>query len=193
MCKIRWVILAHSNLEKEIESFVKNMNAALIHQNVSFELVKTTAPTLANLLFNNNNTSIDTIGTCTSHCHICSNDARGDPEEVKSSANGAAYRIDAKATCGDSGIYCITCKCLEQYSGKTTVMYCKRHKEHWTTNTSVREHLLKCAERPTTKEVKMQLLENVWNRGKYSLSEREYLWNRRIQGNINIQKTLKAF
>ena len=33
-------------------------------------------------------------------------------------------------------------------------------------------------------------LENVWGRGKYTLSEREYLWNKRLKGNINIQKTI---
>ena len=192
--KIRWVVLAHSSCEKEIESFVKSKNAALKHQNVCFELVKTTAPTLTSLLFRNNNTDRDSMNTCKpSQCYICSNDARGDSKEVKSSANGATYKIDARTTCGNSGIYCITCKCWEQYSGKTTVMYCKRHKEHWTKNTTVTEHLNKCEERPNINEVKIQFLENMWNRGKYSLSEREYLWNRRLKGSINIQKTLKAF
>ena len=193
MSVVHHIALAHSNAEKEIEIFVKSMNTALQHQNVCFELVKTTAPTLGKLLFNNNNTGMDVIDCCTSHCYICSNDARGDLKEVKSSANGATYKIDGKTTCGNSGIYCITCKCTEQYSGKTTVMYCKRHKEHWTSNTSVREHINNCTERPTTNDVKIQLLENMWNRGKYSLSEREYLWNRRLKGSINIQKTLKSF
>ena len=50
--------------------------------------------------------------------------------------------------------------------------------------------------RPTVLEenvldIQVQFLENVWDRGKYSLSEREYLWNKRMKGSINVQKTLK--
>ena len=155
-------------------------------------MVKTTAPTLGSQLFNNNNTCMDRFNTCTSRCFICSNDARGDLKEIKSKANGSTYSIDANMTCRDSGIYLICCKCEEQYTGKTTVMNGVRFKEHWTKNTSVREHLNSCKKRPTIKDVKVQLVENVWNRGKYSLSEREYLWNRRMKGTINIQKTLKS-
>ena len=91
-----------------------------------------------------------------------------------------------------SGIYLITCKCGEQYIGKTTVSFGKRFNEHWTKNTAVKEHLNRCAEKPTKEDVKIQFVENVWNRGKFSLSEREFLWNKRFKGSINIQKTLAS-
>ena len=67
-----------------------------------------------------------------------------------------------------------------------------RYRQHWVKNTTVKEHLDSCKSNPTTNDVKIQFLENVWDRGKYSLSEREYLWNKRLKGTINIQKTIKA-
>ena len=36
------------------------------------------------------------------------------------------------------------------------------------------------------------VVENYLDRGKYTLSEREYLWNSRIKRTLNIQKTLMA-
>ena len=89
-----------------------------------------------------------------------------------------------------TGIYGITCLCVGQYSGKTTVTNGRRFGEHWSKSTSVKEHLKVCVSKPTPGDVKVQFLENVWDRGKYSLSEREYLWNKRIKGTINIQKVL---
>ena len=195
VCKIRWVTMAHSSYEKEIEAFVKNMNIALRNKDVQFELIKTTGPTLGKQLFNNNNkinNAIDFSSTCTSRCKVCSNDARGDTKKAVSKSTNEHFNIDENTKCGNSGIYLITCKCHEQYVGKTTVTFGKRFGEHWNNNTAVGEHLKKCTENPTTKEVAIQFVENVWNRGKYSLSEREFLWNRRLKGSINIQKTLKT-
>ena len=81
---------------------------------------------------------------------------------------------------------------MQRYTGKTTVTTGRRYNEHWRKKTSVKEHMDRCEPKPTAGEVKVQFLENVWDRGKYSLSECEYLWNRRLKGSINIQKTLKA-
>ena len=81
---------------------------------------------------------------------------------------------------------------MDQYAGKTTVTHKARYKQHWTKNTSVRDHLSTCPSKPKVGDVKIQFLENVWNRGKYSLSEREFLWNKRLKGTINIQKTISV-
>ena len=35
-CKIRWITMAKSNTEKEIEYFVKTMNTALEHHKIQF-------------------------------------------------------------------------------------------------------------------------------------------------------------
>ena len=87
--KIRWVTLAHSTVEEEMENFVKEMNASLKNQKVMFELIKTTAPTLGKILFNNNNSKSNETKECTTGSQICSNEARGNEKE-------------------DSGIYLIT-------------------------------------------------------------------------------------
>ena len=109
---------------------------------------------------------------------------------VVSSVTKKKYYIKPNINCEHSGIYAITCKCREQYSGKTTVTNGGRYEEHWTKNTTVKEHFMTCKCKPTMKDVKVQFLENVWDRGKYSLSEREYLWNKRLKGTINIQKII---
>ena len=188
--KIRWVTLSHSCFDSDIKKFTRTMNQALQQENIRFELVKTTAPSIGRLLFNNFDSSDETQLDCA--CIICTNDVRGDKKTVVSSVTKKEYRIDSNTRCYNSGIYGITCKCVGQYSGKTTVGFNKRYPEHWkSVGSAVHKHLQhrKCTNNP--KEVKMQFLENVWGRGKYSLSEREYLWNRRLKGAINIQKTLR--
>ena len=191
--KIRWVTMSHSAAEKETEKFVTDMNAALKNQNVAFEVIKTTAPTIGKLLFNNNNNKevMDISKVCKSRCQICTGNLRGDTKKAKSKATGETYSIDQRTCCRDSGIYMVTCKCEAQYIGKTTVQFNKRFNEHTTKNTSVKEHLDKCNTEPTKEDIKVQYLENMWDRGKYTLSEREYLWNRRLRGSINVQKILK--
>ena len=193
VCKIRWVTMAHSNAENEIEQFVKNINSALRNQHIMFELIKTTAPTLGKLLFNNNNSKdlMELSKTCRSRCQVCVNGSRKDETKVTGSANGESYSIDGKTTCRNSGIYMVTCKCNEQYIGKTTVQFNRRFNEHLTKATSVKEHLDACDTTPSAEDVNIQYLENVWNRGKYALSEREFLWNKRLKGSINVQKTIK--
>ena len=166
------------------------MNQALQSEKIQFELVKTTAPSIGRVLFNNYDRSDEVQPNCT--CMVCANDIRGDKNTIVSSVTKNEYRIDSNTECYNSGIYGITCKCVGQYSGKTTVMFGKRYPEHWkSSGSSVHQHLQhrKCTDNPN--DVKMQFLENVWDRGKYSLSEREYLWNRRLKGVINIQKVLR--
>ena len=193
--KIRWVTMSHSYSETEVKNFVNNMNTALQNRPIRFELIKTTAPTLGKLLFNNNNknNTTDYTNTCKSTCKICSSDSKGNEKKAVSKATGATYNIDNNSLCCNSGIYLITCKCEEQYVGKTTVSFRKRFTEHGSKNTSVKEHLNICTTKPTTDDITIQFVENVWNRGKFSLSEREFLWNRRFKGSINVQKTLKNY
>ena len=188
--KIRWVTLSHSCFESDIKNFTRTMNQALQPEKIQFELVKTTAPSIGRVLFNNFDRSDDAQPIC--NCMICTNDVRGDKRTVVSSVTKKEYRIDSNAKCYNSGIYGITCKCVGQYSGKTTVGFNKRYPEHWKSGSSaVHKHLQhrKCTNNPN--EVKMQFLENVWGREKDSLSERECLWNKRLKGVINIQKTLR--
>ena len=188
--KIRWVTLAGSSFEREQMEFVGNMNRALKQHHIAFEIVKTTGPTIGSQLFNNFDKSSLKNVDCDENCFVCKNDARGDSEWVVSSLSKKKYHINPNINCKNSGIYGITCKCVDQYSGKTTVTNGVRFKEHWCTETSVRKHLRSCPFKPTVQDVKVQFLENVWDRGKYSLSEREFLWNKRLKGTINVQKTI---
>lgn len=142
--KIRWVMLAGSSFEKEQMEFVGNMNRALKQHHIAFEIVKTTGPTIGSQLFNNfDKSSLKTVD-CEENCFVCKNDARGDSEWVVSSLSKKKYHINPNIYCKNSGIYGITCKCVDQYSGKTTVTNGVRFKEHWCTETSVRKHLRSC-------------------------------------------------
>ena len=188
--KLRWVTLSHSCFENDIKTFTTNINRALQSEKIQFEIVKTTAPSLGRVLFNNFDRTETSKPDCS--CMVCAKNIRGDKRTIISSVTQNEYRIDSNTECYNSGIYGITCKCVGQYSGKTTVGFGKRYPEHWKSgSSSVHQHLQhrKCTENPN--EVKMQFLENIWGRGKYSLSEREYLWTRRLKGVINIQKVLR--
>ena len=111
---------------------------------------------------------------------------------MKSNVDQSTHKIDSFLSCVDSGIYAVNAKCDSQYTGKTTSPFHGRLGEHFAyVNSTLNEHLSSCGICVNKEDFKMQFLENVWKRGKYSLSEREYLWNVRIKGAINIQKTLK--
>ncbi len=157
---------------------------------IAYELIKTTGPTIGSLLFNNYDKPTFNEERCNTRCMVCDNDARGDRNYVVSSVSKKKYHINPNINCKNSGIYAITCKCVDQYSGKTTVTNGQRFKEHWRKSTSVKQHLLTCKTNPTQGDVKVQFLENVWDKGKYSLSEREFLWTKRLKGTINVQKVI---
>ena len=110
--KIRWVTLAKSCSEQDIEHFVKKLNNALINKKVQFELIKTTAPTIGKLLFNNNNNNNNNdnnataySSTCRSTCHVCKHSARGELKKAESKSNKENYHIDQRTSYSDSGIY----------------------------------------------------------------------------------------
>lgn len=189
--KIRWVILANSRVEGDIMQFVKKVNNANQQNGIKLEIVKSTGPSIAKMLFNNND-KVDTGKICGDNCEWCPN-WQGNENVIKCNTNGSILKIDSSLGCMDSGIYAINSKCEAQYTGKTTGFYKERFNEHFldTGGSSVKEHLSTCHVCLDKTDFKMQFLESVWKRGKYSLSEREYLWNKRIKGSINIQKTLR--
>ena len=191
-CVIRWVTLSNGNFESEISQFVKQLNIKLKNQNVVIENIKTTGPSLSKLLFNNNGNEKNSLMCGT--CNICIDNRRGNTKIVKSSTRSVDYRIDQNLGCERSGIYCVTCSCQTQYTGKTTVPYRKRFSEHFMkdSKSAVFGHTAKCNEGKSMGDYTMQFLEDVWSRGKYTLSEREHLWDHRIKGSMNIQKILKT-
>ena len=166
------------------------MNRVLSSSGIRVEIVKTTGPSLAKSLFNNNN-NVEHAGNC-GNCIICRNGAANNSGMVKSTVTGKSYRIPKNLTCANGGIYVYEGPCEDQYSGKTTVAYYKRTDEHIRVqkSSSVYKHRGKCNQCSGTMNFSMSFIEDYKNRGKYTLSEREYLWNYRMKGVINDQKTL---
>ena len=189
---IRWITLSNSHFDDEISEFIKRMNFKLKPYNITFENVKTTAPSLSKILYNNNgNTKYNQM--C-GNCNICIDSRRGNEKRIISTTRNVSYQIDGNLSCSRSGIYCIVCGCIIQYTGKTSVPFSVRFSEHFdkSKGSTIFEHTKECNKGKSVSDYTIQFLEDVWNRGKYSLSEREYLWNHRLKGSLNIQKTLKS-
>lgn len=126
--------------------------------------------------------------------NVCANNLQTDSSEIVSPINGRVYPVNSSLKCGNCGIYAISCRCLSLYTGKTTGQYNCRFHEHFSASSgsAVFDHTKRCQLGKSMKDFNIQFLENMYSRGKYSLSEREYLWNERLRGIMNIQKTLKG-
>ena len=191
--EIRLVVLAGTAYESQLSSFTCRMNS-LLPQNTYINIVKSTFPSLSRLLFNNNDKCGNPKKCNCSKCEICKNETLlSQLDHVTSSATGYSYPVDSSLSCTDGGIYVIKGACDSQYTGKT-VHFSTRSHEHFSTSKSsaIYQHKQKCNACNVTNDFEMTLVENYHNRGKYCLSEREYLWNSRIKGTMNVQKTLKA-
>ena len=166
------------------------MNSSLASSSFKVVIVKGTAPTLGQYLFNNNNKSSIVEECCVQNCVVCPNNVENKSGVVKSVLKGNEYKVERGLTCNDGGIYVIEGACTGQYSGKT-VVFGNRSFEHFkkSKKTSIYDHMRECQ---MCNSVKDFSVENFLSRGKYSLSEREMLWNERIKGLINVQKTLKS-
>ena len=187
---IRWVVLSGTAYEKQIKDFTGRINRYLDSHNIRIELVNSTGSSIGKLLFNNNVRS-EVPHKCNSFCVVCNKGLRGDSEQAVSPINGRSYRLNQNLNCMDGGIYAISCACTALYTGKTTTAFNKRFCEHFrSTNSAVFDHSKHCQVGKKRENFSIQFLENVQSRGKYSLSEREYLWNSRLRGIVNIQKTL---
>ena len=128
------------------------------------------------------------------NCNICIDNRRGPEKKITSTTRNVTHKIDNNLGCKRSGIYCISCECMVQYVGKTSVPFNVRFSEHFRKSggSAVFVHTNECNKGKSMGDYTIQFLEDVWNRNKFSLSEREYLWNYRIKGSMNIQKTLKS-
>ena len=188
--KVRLITLAGTQYGKEIKSFAERMNRVLSTSGIRIEIVKTTSPSLAKSLFSNNSNAnhADNCGNCI----ICRNSAINAQGTVSSTITGVSYKIPRNLTCVNGGIYVYEGPCKDQYTGKTTVYFGTRTDEHLRKQktSSVYKHREKCRQCNGTSDFSMSLIEDYTKRGKFTLSEREYLWNFRMKGVINDQKTL---
>ena len=190
---VRWVILNGTSYEKTITSFTRNLNELMKNQSIRFELIKSTSSNLGQLLFNNREKYEIQRDCNTSNCTICGNDLRSPDDNIIGKLSEKKYNIDMNITCENSGIYRITCPCKSAYTGKTTTSFCQRFDEHFqqSSNSSINDHSKSCSLGKTKNQYTIHFLENSLNRGKYTLSEREFLWNERLGGELNVQKILK--
>ena len=188
---IRWVVLSGTFYEKIIQEFARNLNNLLESQNIRFELVKSTGSNLSQLLFSNREKYKKRQKCNLKKCFICSQRIRSMESKIISKLSQQKYHIDSNMNCEDRGIYRITCPCKAAYTGKTTTSFVQRFEEHFKGNSSISEHVKSCTMGNRKSDYELQFLENCLNRGKYTLSEREYLWNERLGGELNVQKILK--
>ena len=187
---LRLVILSGTTYESEFKKFAKHMNSLLTK--IRIQIVMSTGCTLGRLLFNNNNRWSGSTEPCAENCFVCSNSIQ-ETGDIVSTVTGLKYGVDQNLTCSNGGVYVVKSGCLDQYTGKT-IHFGIRGKEHFQPSklTSVYQHKQECDRCNDIKDFSITYVENYQNRGKYSLSEREFLWNNRIKGVINVHKTLKS-
>ena len=191
--EVRLVTLSGTPYQSEIDLFAKRMNRVLSSSKIRVSIVKTTGPSIAKLLFHNNNSSVSHVDC--GNCIVCNNGARNNDGVVTSKVTGKSFQISRNISCRNGGIYVYEGACVDQYSGKTTVPFGTRMVEHIRRQqtSSVYKHRRTCANCYSNPEnFKVSFVEDYRGRGKYTLSEREYLWNYRIKGVINVQKTLMS-
>ena len=190
--EVRLVALSGTSYAKDIDLFAKRMNRVLSSSKIRVSIIRTTGPSIARLLFHNND-SISKNVDCM-NCIVCNNKARYDGGVVISNTTGKTYETARNLSCRNGGIYVFEGDCVDQYTGKTTVAFGSRTLEHVQRqkSSSVYKHRNDCEQCRTSGKFRISFVEDYRSRGKYTLSEREYLWNHRIKGVINCQKTLLA-
>ena len=188
---LRLVILSGTTYENEFKNFAKHLNSLL--RKIRFQIVTSTGPTLGRLIFNNNNKGLCFTESCAENCFVCRNGIQGKTGHILSTVTGFKYNVDKNLNCNDGGIYIVIAGGSGQYTGKT-IHFGIRGKEHFQPSklTSVYQHMQECNRCSQVKDFSVTFVESYQARGKYSLSEREFLWNNRMKGVINAHKTLKS-
>ena len=190
---VRLVVLAGNLYENEFVTFAKRMNSLFtISSGLHIDIVKSTSVSIGRLLFNNHE-KLPSLPCTDNKCPVCKYGMQEVSGRITSKATGGSYAVDNALRCTDGGIYVVTGSCDSQYTGKTVDFY-QRFREHFCTSKSstVYKHKQSCAKCYIPQDFSVTFVESLSNRGKYSLSEREHLWNFRIKGSMNVQKTLKA-
>ena len=192
--KVRLVIMSGTTYQDDLYNFGKRMNSVLSPSCLlRVEIVWSTFLPLSRFLFNCNDADLVEKHCNDSKCLVCTKNLRSELTFVSSNITGHRYGIDFNVNCDNGGIYVVQGACDAQYTGKT-VTFGKRFSEHLSTSktSAVYHHREKCHKCYAVSDFNVTFVENYHKRGKYTLSEREFLWNQRIKGTMNAQKTLKA-
>ena len=190
---IRLITLNATPYHHEFSKFACRLNKIMKASNIHIDIVKSTSSSIGQHLFNNHDRSKVNDQCVDRNCTVCVNDIQNKIGSISSTVTGNTFNISNTLTCNNGGIYIINGACSGQYTGKTTTSFGTRSNEHFVKSkqTSIYAHKQQCNVCQDTTDFSIAYVENYLNRGKYSLSEREFLWNYRIKGTINIQKTLK--
>ena len=191
--QVSLVTIAGTTYENEFFKFAARMNPLLRPLGINIRIVKSMSSSIGQLLFNNCDKHDNAEQCNIRNCLICTHGLNSNNSVCTSTVSGESYRIDSKLSCNNAGIYIFTGGCKSQYTGKTTTNYSNRTSEHLVSakDSSVFLHRNRCGGCTNLSDCSVDLVENYLHRRNYSLSEREYLWNARIKGTINIQKTLR--
>ena len=84
--EVRLVTLSGTSYQTEIDKFAKRMNRVLSSSKIRVCIVKTTGPSIAKLLFHNNDNRITEIDC--GNCIVCKNEARNTDGLVTSNTTG---------------------------------------------------------------------------------------------------------
>ena len=182
MEKIRLIVLSGTNYEVELCNFVTRMNTLTKNVGIKIEIVRCTGPSIGQQLFNNNGKSAPYHECQNTRCLVCVNELKNETGLIISNISGEKYLTTKNLSCVSGGIYVVDGLCSEQYTGKT-IHFGVRTKEHLTIDkgSAVYQHKQKCTKCSNIKDFSVTYVENYLNRGKYSLSEREFLWNKRVE------------
>ncbi len=189
---IRLVALAGSSYVKKFTEFASRMNRILFNSDIRIEIVKCTSASISRLLFNNGNAISNPVVAYSDGCTACTNGIINDTGYLKSNVTDKSFKVDINLNCKNGGIYVVDAACAAQYTGKS-IHFGVRSTEHFVQGcTSVFQHIQACNTCNGVNDFKLTFVEDYLKRGKYSLSEREFLWNSRIRGSINTHKTLAS-
>ena len=107
-------------------------------------------------------------------------------------ATGTEYNVEKSLTCNEGGIYVAEGICTSQYTGKTVIFGNRCIENFKNGKSAIHDHMHECQQCYNVNDFTITYVESYLSRGKYTLSEREMLWNERIKGLINVHKTLKS-
>jgi len=165
--EVRLVTISGTWFEKELNKFAKQMNSSLPSSSFKVVIVKGTAPTLGQYLFNNNNKSSMVEECCVQNCVVCPRNVENKSGVVKSVLKENEYKVERGLTCNQGGIYVLQGACTSQYTGKT-VLFGNRCFEHFkkSKNTSIYDHMRECQMCNSVKDFSVTYVENYLSRGK---------------------------
>ena len=197
--KILWVCEytpGKSSIYNELKLLVADINKTVLSRfRTKIQVISTIQSSLARTLFNNPNREKPSSNRCDfKRCQLCP-DWPDTINQVITSELGEVYNVATRANCKNGGIYLATCKdCESKYVGKSVNFY-QRFLQHTakSSHSALHNHLRVCtdsSQENVRKKYSFSLIFDMYDRGKYSLSEIEQMWIAKIKASMNVQKSM---